>query len=74
MLGEKVGATAIGPSGWALFPLLTGNQGPATAIAVYAGGLLTAYAVAFAATLALGFPRGTAGSPAPPATDRTPAA
>ncbi|MFE0349057.1 PTS transporter subunit EIIC [Streptomyces griseoluteus] len=73
MLGEKVGATAIGPSGWALFPLLTGNQGPAPAIAVYAGGLLTAYAVGFAATLAFGFPRGTARSPAPPATDRTPA-
>ncbi|MGW2207900.1 PTS transporter subunit EIIC [Streptomyces sp. NPDC001781] len=60
MLGERVGATAIGPSGWALFPLLTGNQGPAPAIAVYAGGLLTAYAVGFAATLAFGFPRGRA--------------
>ncbi|MFJ4006529.1 PTS transporter subunit EIIC [Streptomyces sp. NPDC090023] len=59
MLGEKVGATAIGPSGWALFPLLTGNQGPAPAIAIYAGGLLTAYATGFAATLAFGFPRGT---------------
>ncbi|MYS13901.1 PTS transporter subunit EIIC [Streptomyces sp. SID4982] len=59
MLGEKVGATAIGPSGWALFPLLTGNQGPAPALAIYAGGLLTAYATGFAATLAFGFPRGT---------------
>ncbi|MFF0386135.1 PTS transporter subunit EIIC [Streptomyces sp. NPDC004286] len=57
MLGEKVGATAIGPSGWALFPLLTGDQGPAPAIAIYAGGLLTAYATGFAATLAFGFPR-----------------
>lgn len=72
MLGEKVGATAIGPSGWALFPLLTGNQGPAPAIAIYAGGLLTAYAIGFAATLAFGFPRGTARSTAPSATDRTP--
>ncbi|MEU6381992.1 PTS transporter subunit EIIC [Streptomyces bauhiniae] len=73
LLGEKVGATAIGPSGWALFPLLTGNQGPAPAIAIYAGGLLTAYAVGFAATLAFGFPRGTTSSPSPPVTDRTPA-
>ncbi|BDH03170.1 PTS transporter subunit EIIC [Streptomyces seoulensis] len=64
MLGEKVGATAIGPSGWALFPLLTGNQGPAPALAIYAGGLLTAYATGFAATLAFGFPRGTAPAPA----------
>ncbi|MFJ6844470.1 PTS transporter subunit EIIC [Streptomyces griseoluteus] len=73
LLGEKVGATAIGPSGWALFPLLTGDQGPAPAIAIYAGGLLTAYAVGFAATLAFGFPRGTARGTAPPVTDRTPA-
>ncbi|MEV8045797.1 PTS transporter subunit EIIC [Streptomyces griseoluteus] len=73
MLGEKVGATAIGPSGWALFPLLTGNQGPAPAIAIYGGGLLTAYAVGFAATLAFGFPRGTARGTTPPVTDRTPA-
>ncbi|MFF9393322.1 PTS transporter subunit EIIC [Streptomyces griseoluteus] len=73
MLGEKVGATAIGPSGWALFPLLTGDQGPAPAIAIYGGGLLTAYAVGFAATLACGFPRGTARGTTPPVTDRTPA-
>ncbi|RZU29399.1 PTS system sucrose-specific IIC component [Streptomyces sp. BK022] len=73
MLGEKVGATAIGPSGWALFPLLTGDKGPAPAIAIYAGGLLTAYAVGFAATLAFGFPRGTARGTTPPVTDRTPA-
>ncbi|OLZ71682.1 PTS sugar transporter subunit IIC [Streptomyces sp. IMTB 2501] len=57
MLGTKVGATAIGPSGWALFPLLTGNRGPAVAVAVYAGGLLTGYAVGFAATYVFGFPR-----------------
>ncbi|WP_369390104.1 PTS transporter subunit EIIC [Streptomyces sp. CG1] len=57
MLGTKVGATAIGPSGWALFPLLTGNRGPAVAVAVYAGGLFTGYAVGFAATYLFGFPR-----------------
>ncbi|MFD4540027.1 PTS transporter subunit EIIC [Streptomyces bauhiniae] len=73
LLGEKVGATAIGPSGWALFPLLTGNQGPAAAIAIYAGGLLTAYAVGFAATLAFGFRRGTTRGTTPPVPDRTPA-
>ncbi|MFG2941828.1 PTS transporter subunit EIIC [Streptomyces sp. NPDC048282] len=50
VLGDRVGATAIGPSGWALFPLLTGNRGPALAAAVYAGGLLTGYAVGFLAT------------------------
>ncbi|MEU3515328.1 PTS transporter subunit EIIC [Streptomyces sp. NPDC006654] len=50
VLGDRVGATAIGPSGWALFPLVTGNRGPALAAAVYAGGLLTGYAVGFLAT------------------------
>ncbi|MEV5800824.1 PTS transporter subunit EIIC [Streptomyces collinus] len=55
MLGDKVGATAIGPSGWALFPLLAGNRGPGTAAAVYGGGLLTGYAVGFAATYLFGF-------------------
>ncbi|MFE3161732.1 PTS transporter subunit EIIC [Streptomyces sp. NPDC059224] len=50
VLGDRVGATAIGPSGWALFPLLTGDRGPAVAAAVYAGGLLTGYAVGFLAT------------------------
>ncbi|MGW7817312.1 PTS transporter subunit EIIC [Streptomyces puniciscabiei] len=58
MLGTKVGATAIGPSGWALFPLLTGNRGAGTAVAIYAGGLLTGYAVGFTATYLFGFPRG----------------
>ncbi|MFI0812595.1 PTS transporter subunit EIIC [Streptomyces echinatus] len=55
MLGTEVGATAIGPSGWALFPLLTGNRGPGAAVAVYGGGLLTGYAVGFAATYLFGF-------------------
>ncbi|MFB7508051.1 PTS transporter subunit EIIC, partial [Streptomyces broussonetiae] len=57
MLGTKVGATAIGPSGWALFPLLTGNRGAGAAMAIYAGGLLTGYAVGFAATYLFGLPR-----------------
>ncbi|WP_225824562.1 PTS transporter subunit EIIC [Streptomyces naphthomycinicus] len=57
MLGTKVGATAIGPSGWALFPLLAGNRGPGAAAAVYGGGLLTGYAVGFAATYLFGFAR-----------------
>ncbi|MFE9610338.1 PTS transporter subunit EIIC [Streptomyces sp. NPDC006012] len=52
MLGDKVGATAIGPSGWALFPLLAGNRPPALTAAIYAGGLLTAYVTGFAATYA----------------------
>ncbi|WP_079084098.1 PTS transporter subunit EIIC [Streptomyces longwoodensis] len=71
MLGDDVGATAIGPSGWALFPLLTGSHGLAAAAAVYAGGLLTGYGVGFAATWIAGFPDGPhrtaeeAGAPAP---------
>ncbi|MER5885105.1 PTS transporter subunit EIIC [Streptomyces sp. NPDC001941] len=55
MLGDQVGSTAIGPSGWALFPLLDGNAGLGTTIAVYAGGLLTGYLVGFAATYFFGF-------------------
>ncbi|MFF0594110.1 PTS transporter subunit EIIC [Streptomyces antibioticus] len=54
MLGDRVGATAIGPSGWALFPLLSGNRGLATTTAIYAGGLATSYAIGFAATYAFG--------------------
>ncbi|MEG3627441.1 PTS transporter subunit EIIC [Streptomyces poriticola] len=54
MLGTEVGATAIGPSGWALFPLLAGDGGPWLTLAVYAGGLLTGYAVGFAATYFFG--------------------
>ncbi|MGW7540864.1 PTS transporter subunit EIIC [Streptomyces sp. NPDC054770] len=65
VLGDRVGATAIGPSGWALFPLLTGNRGPALAAAIYAGGLLTGYAVGFLATY-VGFnPAGSPGGPPP---------
>ncbi|MFF3406607.1 PTS transporter subunit EIIC [Streptomyces sp. NPDC002742] len=54
MLGDRVGSTAIGPSGLALFPLLSGNRGLALTAAIYAGGLLTGYAVGFAATYFLG--------------------
>lgn len=53
MLGDRVGATAIGPSGWALFPLLAGNRGPLLTAAVYGGGLLTGYVVGFLATYAV---------------------
>ncbi|MFD1660458.1 PTS transporter subunit EIIC [Streptomyces caeni] len=60
MLGDKVGATAIGPSGWALFPLLTGTGGLPLTAAIYAGGLLTGYLVGFAATYFFGFGGGTA--------------
>ncbi|WP_426365192.1 PTS transporter subunit EIIC [Streptomyces sp. E-08] len=55
MLGDKVGSTAIGPSGWALFPLLDGDKGLGTTIAIYAGGLLTGYAAGFVATYFFGF-------------------
>ncbi|MFD5819985.1 PTS transporter subunit EIIC [Streptomyces sp. NPDC127038] len=54
MLGDRVGSTAIGPSGLALFPLLSGNRGLGVTAAIYAGGLLTGYAVGFAATWFLG--------------------
>ncbi|MDG4865057.1 PTS transporter subunit EIIC [Streptomyces sp. T-3] len=55
MLGDKVGSTAIGPSGWALFPLLDGNHSLGMTIAIYAGGLLVGYAVGFVATYFFGF-------------------
>ncbi|MER5499389.1 MULTISPECIES: PTS transporter subunit EIIC [unclassified Streptomyces] len=54
-LGDKVGSTAIGPSGWALFPLLDGNHGLGTTIAIYAGGLLVGYLTGFLATYFFGF-------------------
>ncbi|MFC7306394.1 PTS transporter subunit EIIC [Streptomyces monticola] len=55
MLGDSVGSTAIGPSGWALFPLLDGNKGLGATIAIYAGGLLVGYLVGFFATYFFGF-------------------
>ncbi|MFG2892074.1 PTS transporter subunit EIIC [Streptomyces sp. NPDC048248] len=54
-LGDAVGSTAIGPSGWALFPLVKGNQGVGTTIAVYAMGLAVGYVVGFLATYFFGF-------------------
>ncbi|WP_031157437.1 PTS transporter subunit EIIC, partial [Streptomyces xanthophaeus] len=56
-LGTAFGSTAIGPSGWALFPLLDGKSGMGTTIAVYAGGLAVGYLVGFAATYFFGFTR-----------------
>ncbi|MEU4064368.1 PTS transporter subunit EIIC [Streptomyces wedmorensis] len=55
MLGTSVGSTAIGPSGWALFPLLNGNHSLGQTIAIYAGGLLVGYVVGFVATYFWGF-------------------
>ncbi|WP_405715352.1 MULTISPECIES: PTS transporter subunit EIIC [unclassified Streptomyces] len=54
-LGDKVGSTAIGPSGWALFPLLDGNHGLGTTAAIYGGGLLVGYLAGFLATYFFGF-------------------
>ncbi|WP_234430679.1 PTS transporter subunit EIIC, partial [Streptomyces sp. NRRL F-4489] len=56
-LGDAVGSTAIGPSGWALFPLVKGNHALGTTIAVYALGLLIGYAVGFVATYFFGLSR-----------------
>ncbi|MEU9109748.1 PTS transporter subunit EIIC [Streptomyces xanthophaeus] len=56
-LGTAFGSTAIGPSGWALFPLLDGKSGMGATIAVYAGGLAVGYLVGFAATYFFGFTR-----------------
>ncbi|MEU6848219.1 PTS transporter subunit EIIC [Streptomyces sp. NPDC046716] len=55
MLGDKVGSTAIGPSGWALFPLLDGNHGWGSTALIYGGGLLVGYIVGFVATYFFGF-------------------
>ncbi|MEV6422240.1 PTS transporter subunit EIIC [Streptomyces sp. NPDC051662] len=54
-LGAAVGSTAIGPSGWALFPLLDGDKGLGELVVVYGGGLLVGYAVGFVATYYFGF-------------------
>ncbi|MFJ9853782.1 PTS transporter subunit EIIC [Streptomyces sp. NPDC101150] len=54
-LGDTVGSTAIGPSGWALFPLVKGNQGIGATVAVYALGLVVGYLVGFLATYFFGF-------------------
>ncbi|MCD9142979.1 PTS transporter subunit EIIC [Streptomyces albireticuli] len=56
--GHVVGSTAIGPSGWALFPLLKGSHGLGPAAAVYGTGLLVGYAAGFAVTYFFGFGKG----------------
>ncbi|WP_328318177.1 PTS transporter subunit EIIC [Streptomyces sp. NBC_00388] len=56
-LGTTVGSTAIGPSGWALFPLLKGDHTLPASIAIYAGGLLAGYVAGFVATYFFGFSR-----------------
>ncbi|MBO8186671.1 PTS transporter subunit EIIC [Streptomyces spirodelae] len=54
-LGTSVGSTAIGPSGWALFPLLKGNHGLGAIAAIYGLGLAAGYLVGFGATYFFGF-------------------
>ncbi|MFJ3831607.1 PTS transporter subunit EIIC [Streptomyces sp. NPDC090046] len=56
-LGVAFGSTAIGPSGWALFPLLDGRSSAGVTLAIYAGGLLVGYLVGFVATYFFGFTR-----------------
>ncbi|MET8132314.1 PTS transporter subunit EIIC [Streptomyces sp. NPDC005251] len=70
MLGDRVGSTAIGPSGLALFPLLSGNRGLALTAAIYAGGLLAGYAVGFAATYFFGLGNVTPARPAEQAAEQ----
>lgn len=54
-LGVVVGSTAVGPSGWALLPLVTSPGGLALAMGGYAGAMLVAHLVAFVATWFFGF-------------------
>ncbi|MGH3325458.1 MAG: PTS transporter subunit EIIC [Streptomyces sp.] len=54
-LGTSVGSTAIGPSGWALFPLLKGNHGLGAIALIYAAGLAAGYVAGFLATYFFGF-------------------
>ncbi|MFG2830992.1 PTS transporter subunit EIIC [Streptomyces sp. NPDC048434] len=54
-LGDAVGSTAIGPSGWALFPLVKGDQNIATTLVIYALGLAVGYLTGFLATYFFGF-------------------
>ncbi|UUU40758.1 PTS transporter subunit EIIC [Streptomyces sp. NBC_00162] len=56
-LGVAFGSTAIGPSGWALFPLLNGTSGLGATLAIYAGGLVVGYLLGFLATYFFGFTR-----------------
>ncbi|KUH36082.1 PTS transporter subunit EIIC, partial [Streptomyces kanasensis] len=71
MWGDTVGSTAIGPSGWALFPLLDGAGGLLRTVTVYAAGLLAGYAAGFVATYFFGLRGITATEPpitGPPST------
>ncbi|NGO72655.1 PTS transporter subunit EIIC, partial [Streptomyces boncukensis] len=54
-LGTSVGSTAIGPSGWALFPLLKGNHSLGAIALIYALGLAVGYVAGFVATYFFGF-------------------
>ncbi len=76
-LGTDVGSTAIGPSGWALFPLLDGSHGLGPTVAVYAVGLLVGYVAGFLATYWFGFTpamlRELDADPGAPADERPPA-
>ena len=55
MLGTSVGSSAIGPSGWAMLPLLNGNAGFGTAVGIYILGEVIAYIAGFALTWFFGF-------------------
>lgn len=50
-----IGATAIGPSGWALIPLVTSPNGQGYAVMVYTLGLVAAYIAGFVFTMSFGF-------------------
>lgn len=56
-LGVAFGSTAIGPSGWALFPLLNGTSGLGATLTIYAGGLAVGYLTGFLTTYFFGFTR-----------------
>ena len=53
--GDPMGATAIGPSGWALIPLVTGPGGQLYSIFVYLSGLGIGYVAGFLVTWFFGF-------------------
>lgn len=53
--GGAFGATAIGPSGWALLPLLQSDNGQGYAILAYVVGLLAGYVAGFLITYFWGF-------------------
>ncbi len=50
------GATAIGPSGWALLPLLQSDRGQGYAILAYVVGLVSGYIAGFVISYFWGFP------------------